>query len=73
MWTAFVCLEYKKRKGWHFDLQHLELFRTSKLAGALGSGRCRASSFVTAIKGSFLKGVLRFRGKEKLRTDLNSI
>ena len=73
MWTAFVWLEYKKRKGWHFDLQHLELFRASKLTGALGIGRCRASGFVTAIRGSFLEGVLTFRGREKLRVDLNSM
>jgi hypothetical protein len=58
-WTASVCLEYKKRKGWHFDL---ELFRASKLTGALGSGRCRASELVTAIRGSLLEGVSTSRG-----------
>jgi hypothetical protein len=62
----------QKSKGWHFDLEYLELFRTNKLTGVLGSGRCRASGFFTAIKVSFLKGVLTFRGKEKLRTDLKS-
>jgi hypothetical protein len=62
LWTAFVGLEYKKRKGWHFDLEHLEIFMASKLTGALGSGRCRASGLIAAIRGSFLEGVLTFRG-----------
>jgi len=62
MWTAFGGLEYKKRKGWDFDLKHLEIFMASKLTGALESGRCRASGLVAAIRGSFLEGILMFRG-----------